>query len=222
MSPALVIFDLDGVLVDSELIAARAVAEVLSEHGAPLTTEEVVGRFAGLTDREIASVVERETGRRLPGNFDELADRRTMALFDGVLTAVPGAAETLPHIHVPICVASNSPPERVSRSLATVGLDRFFTDQTLFSALTVERPKPAPDIYLHAADRMTVAVQDCLVVEDSPTGVRAAVAAGMTVLGFVGAGHIADREAHGAGLRAEGASAILTVFAELKGYLPGR
>ncbi len=209
MNPALIIFDLDGVLVDSELLSARAISEILAEHGVAITVAEVAARFTGLTDREIADWVARETGRPIPADFPARAERRTLELFDGALQPIPGALELLQAIALPVCVASNSPPERVARSLSAAGLSAHFPEGTYFSAAAVARPKPAPDVFLHAAKTMGATPGDCLVVEDSPTGVRAAAAAGMTVLGFVGAGHVADPAALGASLRAEGVREVL-------------
>ena len=216
MTPALIIFDLDGVLVDSELLSARAISELLAEHGVAITVAEVAARFTGLTDREIGDWVARESGRPIPGDFAARAERRTLELFDGALQPIPGAHELLRAIALPVCVASNSPPQRVARSLSAAGLSAHFPEGTFFSAAAVARPKPAPDVFLHAAEMMGAAPGECLVVEDSPTGVRAAVAAGMTVHGFVGAGHVTDREALGATLTAAGAAEILSALAELR------
>ena len=126
-----------------------------------------------------------------------------------------GAEALLARLSVPACVASNSPPERVARSIAAAGLAPHLPAERLFSSALVARPKPAPDIYLHAARTMGAPPGACLVIEDSPTGVRAAVAARMNVLGFLGAGHVRDPEALGAALLAEGAVALLSALDEL-------
>ncbi len=216
MTPALIIFDLDGVLVDSELLSARAISEVLAEHGVVIAVADVAARFTGLTDREIGDWVARESGRPIPADFPARAERRMLELFDGALRPIPGARELLQAVTLPVCVASNSPPGRVARSLRAAGLSAHFPEGTFFSAAAVARPKPAPDVFLHAAEMMGALPADCLVVEDSPTGVRAAVAAGMTVHGFVGAGHVTDRAALGASLLEVGAAEILSELAELR------
>jgi HAD superfamily hydrolase (TIGR01509 family) len=213
MSPALVIFDLDGVLVDSEHLAARAVAEEAADWGSTVGAAEVLARFVGLTDKRIGEVLSAEASGQLPADFAERVHLRALALIDRELEPVPGARQVLERLALPRCVASNSRPDRVARSLAATGLSALFADDALFSAAQVARPKPAPDLHRHAAARMGIQVGDAVVIEDSETGVTAAVAAGMTVLGFLGAGHITDRDGHGARLTAAGAS---LVFDELR------
>ena len=221
MSPTLVIFDLDGVLVDSEHLAARAVAEEAADWGSTVSAAEVLARFVGLTDKRIGQVLSAEAGGQLPADFAERVHRRALALIDRELEPVPGARAALETLALPRCVASNSRPDRVIRSLAATGLSAHFADDTLFSAAQVARPKPAPDLHRHVAAEMGIQAAEAVVIEDSETGVAAAVAAGMTVLGFVGAGHITDRDAQAARLTAAGASLVFDELRTLPDLLNG-
>ncbi len=213
----LVIFDLDGVLVDSEVLACRVLAEVLTAQGCPISAEEVMTRFTGLTDQHIAEVLSRERGLTLPTNFSELASDRAIACFEWDLTAMPGAAAALSTINSSKCVASNSGNQRVVRSLRATGLDLFFSPAQCFSAEDVARPKPAPDLHRLAARTMGSAPAACVVVEDSVTGVQAAIAAGMTAIGFVGASHVSDDQADS--LLKAGATRVVDKFESLPGIL---
>jgi HAD superfamily hydrolase (TIGR01509 family) len=214
---ALVIFDCDGVLVDSESLAFRAVAEELAPHGLTLAPLEAAARFAGYTDRDIARVVAAETGRALPDDFPARLQARAMALFEAELVAVPGAADALAAIALPRCVASNSPPERIERALRLVGLRDHFPAEGLFSADHVARPKPAPDLHRHVAQRMGAPAEACVVIEDSPTGVAAARAAGMAVIGFTGASHIPP--GHARTLMEAGTGKVIDDLRRLPGLL---
>jgi HAD superfamily hydrolase (TIGR01509 family) len=221
MSPALVIFDLDGVLVDSEHLAARAVAEEAADWGSTVSAAEVLARFVGLTDERIGQVLSAEARGQLPADFAERVHLRALTLIDSELEPVPGAREALERLALVRCVASNSRPDRVIRSLAATGLRAHFPHDALFSAAQVARPKPAPDLHRHAAAEMGVQAAEAVVIEDSETGVTAAVAAGMTVLGFVGAGHVTDRDAQAARLTAAGASAVFDELRTLPDLLNG-
>ena len=210
MSFELVIFDLDGVLVDSEVLACRVLAEVLTDHGCPISADDVMTRFAGLTDQHIAEVLSRERGLALPSNFAALASDQAIAQFEQDLAAMPGAAAALATINTSKCVASNSGNERIVRSLRATGLDAFFSPETCFSAEDVAQPKPAPDLHRLAARTMGSGPGACVVVEDSVTGVQAAVAAGMTVIGFLGASHVSDDQADS--LLKAGATGVVDKF----------
>ncbi|CAL9518987.1 HAD family hydrolase [Streptomyces sp. enrichment culture] len=183
----LVIFDNDGVLVDSEPISNRLLAEYLTEVGHPTTYEESIRDYMGSAMHRIHELIEERTGRRLPAEFDDVFHARVFAAFERELKAVDGAAEVLEGLGaagVPYCVASSGSHERIRVGHRTTGLDRWFDAGRVFSAQDVGRGKPAPDLFLHAAERMGVAPERCVVVEDSPLGVQAAVAAGMDVYGF--------------------------------------
>ena len=183
----MVIFDCNGVLVDSEQIAAAAAADELARAGIPITPELVTRYFSGRRPADMLAGIEAATGRKLPVNFSATLAAATLARLRAEVRAMPHAAHALTWLRGPKCVASSSPPDRVRTSLETTGLAKFFN--FLFSASAVRNGKPAPDLFLHAASRMGVQAADCIVVEDSPAGVAAATAAGMAALGFVGGSH---------------------------------
>ncbi|MEU3746723.1 MULTISPECIES: HAD family hydrolase [Streptomyces] len=183
----LVIFDNDGVLVDSEPISNTLLAGYLTELGHPTSYEESVRDYMGSAMHRIHELVEERTGERLPAEFDETFHARVFAAFERELEAVRGAAEVLKGLAaagVPYCVASSGSHERIRVGHRKTGLDVWFRDENIFSAEDVGRGKPEPDLFLHAAARMGVAPERCVVVEDSGLGVQAAVAAGMDVYGF--------------------------------------
>ena len=216
MVPDLIIFDCDGVLIDSELIACQVDAACLTEIGWPHTVEDILDRYVGRSAAAMLADIEARTGRRLPDGFPEMLRRRLAASFERDLTAIPGVAAVLDRLRCRFCVASSSAPERLRHSLSLVGLyDRFAPH--IFSATEVRRGKPAPDLFLHAAERMGVAPSRCLVIEDSLAGVEAARAAGMPVLGFIGGGHC--RPGHAQRLRQAGASTIFAEMVELAGLI---
>jgi HAD superfamily hydrolase (TIGR01509 family) len=179
----LVIFDCDGVLVDSERLAVRTEVEVLAELGWPLEEREVIERFVGRSPVYMQAAIERQLGR--PIDFDRLFMQRHEEVFERELRVVDGIVALLDALEVPICVASSGTHERIRRSLELVGLaDRF--EGRVFSASDVARGKPAPDLFFHAAATMGVAPARCAVVEDSVPGVEAGCAAGMSVFAFGG------------------------------------
>lgn len=185
----LVIFDCDGVLVDSEVLSAGTLADCLGACGYETSTAEIYASFLGRGLDTVATRFSNATGRPLPADFVERWHAELFARFDVSLRPCPGVPETLGEMTRPFCLASSSRPERIDRSLATAGLAHFFRGRT-FSAVEVSRGKPAPDLFLHAAARMGAAPARCLVVEDSRSGVAAARAAGMAVVGFTGGSHI--------------------------------
>ncbi|MCZ4514232.1 HAD family hydrolase [Streptomyces sp. ActVer] len=183
----LVIFDNDGVLVDSEPISNTLLAAYLTELGHPTSYEESLRDYMGAAMHRVHDLVEERTGERLPADFDDVFHARVFAAFERELEPVAGAVEVLEKLAadgVPYCVASSGSHERIRVGHRKTGLDRWFDDGRIFSSQDVGRGKPAPDLFLHAAERMGVPPEKCLVVEDSPLGVRAAVAAGMDVYGF--------------------------------------
>jgi HAD superfamily hydrolase (TIGR01509 family) len=183
----LVIFDNDGVLVDSEPISNRLLAAFLTELGHPTTYEDSIRDFMGAAMHRVHDLIEERTGQKLPADFDEVFHRRVFAAFERELRPVAGVVEVLEKLTadgVPYCVASSGSHERIRVGHRTTGLDRWFDDSRIFSSQDVGRGKPAPDLFLHAARRMGVAPERCAVVEDSPLGVRAALAAAMDVYGF--------------------------------------
>ncbi|MFI7350703.1 HAD family hydrolase [Streptomyces sp. NPDC049936] len=183
----LVIFDNDGVLVDSEPISNRLLAGYLTELGHPTSYDESIRDYMGSAMHRIHELILERTGRRLPEDFDDVFHGRVFAAFERELEPVPGAVGVLEKLAadgVAYCVASSGSHERIRVGHRKTGLDRWFDDERIFSSQDVGRGKPAPDLFLHAAKRMGVAPGRCVVIEDSPLGVRAAVAAGMDVYGF--------------------------------------
>ncbi|WP_353943186.1 HAD family hydrolase [Streptomyces sp. HUAS MG91] len=183
----LVIFDNDGVLVDSEPLSNTLLAGYLTELGHPTSYEDSLRDYMGAALHRVHDLVLERTGERLPDDFDDVFHGRVFAAFERELQPVPGVVEVLEKLSadgVPYCVASSGSHERIRVGHRTTGLDRWFGDGRVFSSEDVGRGKPAPDLFLHAAERMGVAPEKCVVIEDSPLGVRAAVAAGMDVYGF--------------------------------------
>jgi HAD superfamily hydrolase (TIGR01509 family) len=216
MVPDLVIFDCDGVLIDSELIACQVDAACLTEIGWPHTVEDILDRYVGRSAAAMLVDIEARSGRRLPDDFGDMLRRGLAASFETDLIAIPGVENVLDRLRCRVCVASSSAPERLRHSLSLVGLyDRFEPD--IFSAAEVRRGKPAPDLFLYAAGRMGVAPSRCLVIEDSLAGVEAGRAAGMTVFGFIGGGHC--RPGHAERLRQAGASVTFAAMSELVGLI---
>jgi HAD superfamily hydrolase (TIGR01509 family) len=217
MSAGLVIFDCDGVLVDSEPLANRVLASVLTEMGCPTTPQDCIDRYTGMNVRTVRGAVEERFGRGLPEDFETVVRSRAHAALEDELCALPGAAALLAGFPHERCVASNSGPDWVRRALGATNLARYFAADAIFSAADVTEGKPAPDLFLHAAQSMGHGPKVCVVIEDSILGVRAGVAAGMTVLGFTGASHIAD--GHGERLRATGAADIFDDLTALPALL---
>ena len=202
MAIDLVIFDCDGVLVDSEVISCRAHAETLTRHGYPITSDEVLDRFLGMSDSEARLSIEAELGRKLPDDLELLMKRAVLERYTQNLQPIAHVGRAIDAIGLPKCVASSGTPEKIRHGLTCAGLfDRLAPH--LFSATQVRRGKPAPDLFLFAADKMQASPGRCLVVEDSVPGITGARAAGMTVLGFHGGSHC--RPGYDATLRAAGA-----------------
>jgi HAD superfamily hydrolase (TIGR01509 family) len=179
----LVIFDCDGVLVDSEPIANRVLAEQLTAIGLSMSVEEAMAQFVGRTRTGCLDLATQLRGRPLPDGFGQSWDA---ALFDALareVRAVAGISELLERVDLPYCVASNGTAERMRLSLKAAGLLPLFEGR-MFSATEVARPKPAPDLFLHAARAMNASPSECVVIEDTATGVEAGVAAAMTVLAY--------------------------------------
>jgi HAD superfamily hydrolase (TIGR01509 family) len=202
---ALMIFDCDGVLVDSELLSCRAGVEALAAIGRPVSLEAFAERFVGISDKEVFAALEQDFGGALPEAFKADVARRSALLFAKGLRRIPHVAWALPRLSVRKCVASGSVPEGLEAKLHRAGLYHHFAP-ALFSAAMVQRGKPAPDLFLHAAARMAAEPKGCLVIEDSRPGVLAAKAAGMTVFGFVGGSHC--RPGHGSKLIEAGADLV--------------
>ena len=181
----LVIFDNDGVLVDSEPIAAAVLAELLSESGLPTRPQDAMHDFIGSSMRRVRRVSEERLGRGLPDDFERRYHDELFRRFHSELRPVEGVREAVRRIETPTCVASSGSPARIRLSLTLVGLWDEFQGRA-FSAEAVERGKPAPDLFLHAAAALGAAPERCAVIEDSPLGIEAANAAGMDSFGFAG------------------------------------
>jgi HAD superfamily hydrolase (TIGR01509 family) len=215
----LIIFDCDGVLVDSEVIACRSHASTLSRHGYPITAEQVFQRFLGRSARQATLEVEAELGRSLPGNFQADLQEELYRGFADDLKAIPYIADVLDRLAQPVCVASSGSHQRMQVSLGRTGLyDRFAPN--IFSAQQVRHGKPAPDLFLFAAAQMKTEPARCLVVEDSVSGIAGAVAAGMTVVGFHGGSHC--REGYAATLQAAGAVETFDDMRQLPALIAGK
>jgi HAD superfamily hydrolase (TIGR01509 family) len=211
MKPELVIFDCDGVLVDSEPIAARVFAGLLCEVGLPTTAEQADQRYRGRSMKSCLELVRQELGS-LPDAFEADLQERTFAEFRSALMPVAGVEGVLRGLAVPFCVASSGSHAKMKLTLGLTGLLRWFEGK-LFSATEVARGKPFPDLFLHAAERMGVDPARSVVVEDSAVGVRAARAAGMEVLGYA-----SDRDP---GSLAAAGARVFRRMAELPSLLHG-
>ena len=180
----LVVFDCDGVLVDSERLAVRVESRLITELGWSLTEQDVLERFVGRSDAFMRGEIEAALGRSVP-EWDDLYRERLYAAFHAELTAVDGVADAIDALSVPTCVASSGTHDKMRLTLGLTGLwDRF--EGRIYSTTEVANGKPAPDLFLHAAEQMGVDPTACVVVEDSRSGVEAARAAGMRVLGYAG------------------------------------
>jgi HAD superfamily hydrolase (TIGR01509 family) len=193
----LVILDCDGVLVDSERIAVRVEAEVLGELGWALTQDEIVERFMGRSEAFMDEAIVARLGDRLPGDWRDRLQRRYREALAAELEPVDGVLEALDQLTIPTCVASSGSHDKLRFTLGHTGLYGRFEGR-IFSGYDVPNPKPAPDLFLHAADRMGVDPAACAVVEDSQAGLLAARAAGMRAFAFAGGlspAHLLEGEA---------------------------
>ena len=201
MTPKLIIFDCDGVLVDSEIIANKILFQLLNEYHYNISIKELKKRFLGLSIPNIITIVNNE-GIRLPKNFQQILRKRDKNAFKTELKPIHGIFSALSSIEQIICVASSGSIEKIKYSLFVTGLSQFF-GKNIFSAEMVAKPKPAPDVFLLAAKDIGIAPKDCLVIEDSKVGILGALAAGMQVFGFYGGSHC--QEDHQAYLKNSGA-----------------
>jgi HAD superfamily hydrolase (TIGR01509 family) len=190
--PDLIIFDCDGVLVDSEVLSCQCLSEVLAGYGIHLGLDQALDLFLG---RSVSAVLEHyeALGRSIPEQFSSELRAGVRSAFFSALCPIEGVSSVLEGLQIPHCVASSSDVDRVSFSLSLTGLAPHF-DSQLFTSEMVARGKPAPDLFLYAAERMQADPHRTLVIEDSISGVRAGKAAGMTVWGFVGGSHYQSRD----------------------------
>lgn len=211
-NPDLIIFDCDGVLVDSELLSCRCLSEVLAEFGLVLSEAQALELFLGRSTKAVEQHY-RDLGEVVPHGFLPRLKSRVLETFAASLAPIPEVEAVISGLTVPICVASSSDLDRVSLSLDVTGLRAYFGDR-LYTAQMVRHGKPAPDLFLHAAESMRTPPSRTLVIEDSVSGVQAGKAAGMTVWGFVGGGHYRSRDGR-AILSAAGAD---RVFAHMSDF----
>ncbi len=209
---ALLIYDCDGVLVDSEPLANAAMAEMMTVLGHPMTTEQSIRLFSGLRIDDVLRRAEQVLGRPIPPAASADASRRLLEKFRRELKPVAGAATAVAALPYPRCVASSSEPARLMLSLEVTRLAPLFGEH-VFSAVQVANGKPAPDLFLLAARRMGETPSRSIVIEDTVLGIAAAKSAGMTAIGFTGASH-RDEEL-GAELAAAGANIVIGSMTEL-------
>src|SRR5260221_4400875 len=211
IQPDLIIFDCDGVLVDSEVLSCRCLSKILAGYGIDLGLDQALDLFLG---RSMTAVVEHyeALGRSIPEQFSTELTAGVRAVFTSALCPIEGVSSVLEGLQIPHCVASSSDVDRVSFSLALTGLAAHF-DGRLYTSQMVERGKPAPDLFLYAAERMRMDPRRTLVIEDSVSGVKAGKAAGMTVWGFVGGSHYQSRDGR-ANLHDAGADRIFGRMAD--------
>jgi HAD superfamily hydrolase (TIGR01509 family) len=189
----LVIFDCDGVLIDSEIISARMLVSELSKFGVTIDLDYVAKHFLGRSYPTVMNQIRTEFGLDLPPAFEDQYRERLLAAFETDLRIMPFVQDVLEQLDLPYCVATSSSPRRADTSLRLVGLGTL-TGARLFTSTMVAKGKPAPDLFLHAMMAMGLTEpQRCLVIEDSLNGVRAARAAGMQVWRFIGGAHLANR-----------------------------
>ncbi|KAF0115258.1 MAG: putative haloacid dehalogenase-like hydrolase [Hyphomonadaceae bacterium] len=207
----LIIFDCDGVLIDSELICARVEAEDANALGHPITAQEILENYVGRPSRLLWEAIENDLGAPLTPDFMERHKTRLAQIFANELEQIEGVANVLNHLREgkrhSICVASSTEKSKLITNLKTTALFQYF-GENVFSASEVARPKPHPDVFLFAANKMGFAPEECLVIEDSLAGIRAAKAANIKSIGFLGASHI--QTGHGSELTANGAVQVFT------------
>ncbi|WP_295815004.1 HAD family phosphatase [uncultured Nitratireductor sp.] len=217
--PALVIFDCDGVLVDTESLANQRLAEILTEHGLPITMAESRKRFMGRTMKSVRDIVLAENDIDLGADFADRWLDELPSIFANGVEAIPFVREVILYLNAidtPYCVASSAKVEKMHMTLGATGLLPL-VEYVLFSAWMVERGKPAPDLFLHAAETMGQEDDNCIVVEDSVNGVLAGKAAGFHVIGFTGGSHC--RKGHGDMLEEAGADLVIDSHAELSEWI---
>jgi HAD superfamily hydrolase (TIGR01509 family) len=214
----LVIFDCDGVLVDSEIIAARVEADLISRAGFEISPEEISLSYAGLTFKDIILRIEEKANIPFQASLIDQAEAITDRRLAAEVRAVEGAGEAILAVEGPRCVCSNSRIERIELMLGKVGLLPLFGGN-IFSSLSTPsgKPKPAPDVFLYAAGRMKADPAKTFVIEDSVHGIAGAKAAGMRVIGFTGAAH--TYPGHADALTDAGAETVIRRWAELKPVL---
>jgi len=186
----LIIFDCDGVLVDSEIICSRIFAGMLTELGYKISLEDSIRKFTGMSDKTVRQYILDETSLALPENLTELTNQQILNTLEVELKPLMlSILKMMKQKNIKICVASSSPRQRVLRSLEITKQNHYFQDDYIFTSAQVKNGKPAPDLFLFAAKQMGYQPKDCLVIEDSIAGIQAALAANMKVIGFLAGSH---------------------------------
>lgn len=185
--PKYVIFDCDGVLIDSEILANRVEVEIKNKLGFPITLEEQINKFVGCGMNHPTMQAELQ---RLPKEYWQMVDDRCDEVYKAELKPIVGVVNTLDSLKLPKCVASSSEPDYLEMKLNLTDLKKYFSPESIFHGRLVKKAKPEPDLFFHAVKKMGWAAEDCLVIEDSVHGVKAGRAAGMIVCGFLGGSHI--------------------------------
>jgi beta-phosphoglucomutase-like phosphatase (HAD superfamily) len=210
------IFDFDGVIADSEAIANTVLAEAVTQLGHPTTLDEALTRYSSRTWKDVLTEIEAATGKPLPADFLSGFRHATLDRFRTDLKEVSGAGRFIKRFsHLPRCIASSSSIDRLQLCLSVLALEAEFSGR-VFSADMVARGKPHPDIFLFAAGKLGVKPEQCLVIEDSAGGIKAAVAAGMTAVGLCAASHI--RAGHDLKLRDAGALHLAESWADVERF----
>lgn len=217
MTLDLVVFDCDGVLVDSEALVVGVESEMLTEAGFAIGADEIAERFVGLSYTTMMATIESEHGRPVPAQLNREIQQAALDMFPSHLRPVPGIEQLLGSLERERCVASSSDLDRINLSLSVCDLQQYFDPERIFSAQMVSNGKPAPDLFLLAAERIGAPTDGCLVIEDSPAGVTAACAAGMGVVGLVAGGHA--RPSLGDRLLAAGATEVFDTVPALQDHL---
>jgi HAD superfamily hydrolase (TIGR01509 family) len=207
-----IIFDFDGVIADSEVLSNTILAEIVTELGVPTTVDDSYRDYMGKRFQEVIATIEGKLGRDLPVGFADDYQRRTLRRLRADLRPVNGVQEFIATFQrLPRCIASSSSPDRLATCLEVLGMESLFQGR-VFSASTVARGKPHPDIFLHAAAEIGVEPERCIIIEDSAGGVIEGRAAGATLIGLLAAGHI--RDGHGAALADAGAHHVVRTYRE--------
>lgn len=209
-----VIFDMDGVLADSEGISCRVASAVLCRHGAQVSVEEVRQRFVGMSTAKMLQIIALEQSRSFPQLINQEIREESLRVFENTLRPIPGMDRLIKDYRFPRCVASSSSPPRINGTLGLIGLLDDIRPH-IFSATMVKNGKPAPDLFWFAAKSMGWRAEDCIVIEDSKAGVEAGAAAGMTVIGLTAGEHV-DHEEHAPMLTELGAHQVVQDVSELK------
>jgi HAD superfamily hydrolase (TIGR01509 family) len=211
------IFDCDGVLIDSEIVVCRLVSEELTSIGYPVSVTEIIRRYAGRPEPAMIADIEQDWGRSVPDEYFLRIKARVAEAYASELRPVSGIAETLTRIRASICVASSSAPQKLRLGLEATGLHSRF-GENIVSASYVAQGKPAPDVFIYAAGWMRAQIEHCVVIEDSIPGVEAARKAGIRTFGFVGGSHCPP--GHEERLLAAGAEHVLRNIRDLEQCLP--